>query len=136
MLNISQKIKQWPFNTWLGITVEAKKYKTRIDHLKQVNASIKFLSCEPLLEDLGEINLDGIDWVIVGGESGPKSRPMNPKWVTHIRDQCLAKNVPYFFKQWGGKNKKANGRTLEGKEWTQIPITSKLPKNKQMELAL
>jgi len=136
MLNISQKIKQWPFNAWLGVTVEAKKYKTRIDHLKQVNASIKFLSCEPLLEDLGEIELYGIDWVIVGGESGPKSRPMNYKWVTHIRDQCLAKNVPYFFKQWGGKNKKANGRTLEGKEWTQIPITPSLPEDQQMELAL
>jgi len=136
MLNISQKIKQWPANAWLGVTVEARKYKNRIDHLKQVNASIKFLSCEPLLEDLGKIDLDGIDWVIVGGESGPKSRAMSPKWVPNIRDQCLAKNVPYFFKQWGGKNKKANGRTLEGKEWTQIPIAPKLPQNKQMEFSL
>lgn len=136
MLNISKKIKQWPANAWLGVTVEAKKYKVRIDHLKQVNASIKFLSCEPLLADLEEIDLYGIDWVIVGGESGPKSRPMHPEWATNLRDQCIMKGVPYFFKQWGGKNKKANGRTLEGKEWCQMPIVPSYFKNKQMELAL
>ena len=136
MHNISTKIKQWPSNVWLGVTVEAKKYKVRIDHLKQVNASIKFLSCEPLLADLGEIDLEGIDWVIVGGESGPKSRPMHPEWATNLRDQCIMKGVPYFFKQWGGINKKANGRTLEGKEWCQMPLVPSYFKNKQMELAL
>jgi len=135
MLKISHKIKQWPANVWIGVTVEAKQYKIRINHLKQVNASVKFLSCEPLLEDLGEIDLDGIGWVIAGGESGPKARPMRHEWVTNIRDQCLTKGVPYFFKQWGGVNKKANGRILEGKEWNQLPVIPSHPKDKQVQLA-
>lgn len=135
MLKISHKIKQWPANAWIGVTVEAKQYKVRINHLKQVNASIKFLSCEPLLEDLEKIDLDGIGWVIVGGESGPKARPMRHEWVTHIRDQCLTNGVPYFFKQWGGVNKKANDRMLEGKEWNQVPVIPSFPKDKQIQLA-
>jgi len=121
ILKISQKIKRWPDNAWLGVTVETKDCKKRITHLKQVDCAIKFLSCEPLLEDLGELDLNGIDWVIVGGESGPGARPMHLKWATNLRDQCVSMGVPYFFKQWGGKNKKASGRILEGKEWSQIP---------------
>lgn len=92
---------EYPFNVWLGVTVEMARYKSRILYLKQTNAKIKFLSCEPLLEDLGELDLTGIDWVICGGESGHKARPMHPDWVRNIQRQCKEQNVPFFFKQWG-----------------------------------
>lgn len=92
---------EYPFNVWLGVTVEMAKYKSRMQYLKQTNAKIKFLSCEPLLEDLGELDLTGIDWVICGGESGHKARPMHPDWVRNIQRQCKEQNVPFFFKQWG-----------------------------------
>lgn len=124
MYEISQKIGCWPNNVWLGVTVEGKECVNRIDSLKKINATIKFMSCEPLLENLGKIHLQGINWVIVGGESGYKARTMSPEWAISIRDQCLKENIPYFFKQWGGANKKKAGRCLEGKEWNQMPIPS------------
>ncbi len=136
VLQISREIGKWPTNIWLGVTVESKEYKKRTDHLRQIGASVKFISCEPLLEDLGKINLDGIDWVIVGGESGPKPRPMNAKWVINIRDQCIARKVPYFFKQWGGPDKNSAGRKLEGKEWNQMPRISRTPSDLQMKLGI
>ena len=105
----------------MGVTVESEDYQFRIDHLRQTNAAIKFLSLEPLLGPLTKLDLTGIDWVIVGGESGPGSRIIEQDWVTQIRDQCLAENVPFFFKQWGGINKKKTGRQLEGKIWSQQP---------------
>ncbi len=111
----------WSENIWMGVTVENSESKYRIDNLRQSGAQIKFLSIEPLLDDLGEINLDGIDWVIVGGESGPKSRPMKKQWVESIKEQCLASRVPFFFKQWGGTNKKKAGRLLEGRTWDEMP---------------
>lgn len=92
---------EYPENVWLGVTVEMAKYKGRMEYLKQTNAKVKFLSCEPLLEDLGELNLKGIDWVICGGESGRNARPMHPNWVRNIQKQCKEQNVPFFFKQWG-----------------------------------
>lgn len=92
---------EYPFNVWLGVTVETANHKDRIDYLRQTNAPVKFLSCEPLLEDLGELDLTGIDWVICGGESGHKARPMHPDWVRNIQRQCEEQNVPFFFKQWG-----------------------------------
>lgn len=122
MLDFSRKIEVWPDNVWVGVTIEAKEYKKRIDYLKEIDASVKFLSCEPLLNDLGMLNLEGINWVIVGGESGFNARQICSEWATNIRDQCLSRNIPYFFKQWGGINKKAAGRFLEGKEWNQMPI--------------
>ena len=91
----------YPDNVWLGVTVESAKHKDRIDNLRRTNAPVKFLSCEPLLEDLGELDLTGIDWVICGGESGHKARPMHPDWVRNIQRQCKEQNVPFFFKQWG-----------------------------------
>ena len=91
----------YPSNIWLGVTVESQDNKERIEYLKKTNAKIKFLSCEPLLEDLGELDLTGIDWVIVGGESGNKARPTNPEWVRNIKKQCEMQNIPFFFKQWG-----------------------------------
>jgi len=122
MARISNNIGQWPHNVWIGVTVESEKHKKRIDYLKSANASVKFISFEPLLDDVNQINLNGINWVIVGGESGPGSRQMRQEWAANIRDQCLKMNISYFFKQWGGFNKKANGRRLEGKEWNQMPI--------------
>lgn len=92
---------EYPFNVWLGVTIETANHKDRIDYLRQTNAPVKFLSCEPLLEDLGELDLTGIDWVICGGESGHKARPMHPDWVRNIQRQCEEQNVPFFFKQWG-----------------------------------
>ena len=112
----------WLDNIWMGVTVEAADYKYRIDSLRYTGAKIKFLSLEPLLDDLGELNLDEIDWVIVGGESGPGARPIEIGWVRNIREQCLAQNVPFFFKQWGGINKKKAGRLLDEKTWDEMPI--------------
>jgi protein gp37 len=91
----------YPENVWLGVTVENKERKDRIKYLKQTDAQVKFLSCEPLLEDLGTLDLNGIDWVIVGGESGPGARPLKPEWVRNILKQCKKQNIPFFFKQWG-----------------------------------
>jgi protein gp37 len=112
----------WQENIWMGVTVEAADYKYRIDYLRYTGARIKFLSLEPLLGDLGELNLDEIDWVIVGGESGPGARPIEIGWVRNIREQCLARSVPFFFKQWGGINKKKAGRLLDGETWNEMPI--------------
>jgi len=111
----------WHENIWMGVTVELADYKDRIDYLRYTSAHIKFLSLEPLLGDLGEIDLNGIDWVIVGGESGPGARPMHIDWVRNIRGQCLERQVPFFFKQWGGVNKKKAGRILDGQTWDQMP---------------
>lgn len=119
-----------PANVVLGVSVEDKKYGLpRIDYLRKVKAKTRFLSVEPLLEDLGPINLDGIHWVIVGGESGPGARPMIPAWAQNVRDQAAAAGVPFFFKQWGAwgpdgvrRNKKVNGRLLDGQVWDERPI--------------
>jgi protein gp37 len=107
---------------WWGVSVEDKRYGLpRIQHLRSAPASVRFLSVEPLLEDLGTISLDGISWVIVGGESGSKARPIKAEWVISIRDQCKADKVPFFFKQWGGKNKKKAGRRLHGNTYDEFP---------------
>ncbi len=111
----------WPENVWMGVSVETAAYVDRIDLLRSTSASVRFLSIEPLLGPLPKLNLRGIDWVIAGGESGPRARPIREKWVIEIRDQCAAANVPFFFKQWGGTNKKKTGRLLEGRTWDQMP---------------
>jgi protein gp37 len=111
----------WPPNVWMGVTVENADYASRIDYLRQTPASVKFISFEPLLGPIPDINLEGIDWVIVGGESGPGAREMQPDWATDIRDQCITADIPFFFKQWGGINKKKNGRTIDGRTWNQMP---------------
>jgi protein gp37 len=111
----------WGENIWMGVTVENSDYKERIDSLRRSGAYIKFLSLEPLLGDVGVLNLEGIDWVIVGGESGPKARPIKASWVRNIQDQCKKQNVSFFFKQWGGINKKKNGRLLDGQTWDEMP---------------
>jgi protein gp37 len=111
----------WPANVWMGVTVERADYSFRLDHLRRTGARIKFVSLEPLLGPLPELDLTGIDWVILGGESGPQARPMQQDWVIDLKDQCLEKNVPFFFKQWGGPNRKKTGRMLLGKTWDQYP---------------
>ena len=112
----------WPENVWMGVSVENEDYIFRIDHLRRTNARIKFLSIEPLLGPISNLNLSGIDWVIVGGESGPGSRPMKEAWVLDILEQCQESKVPFFFKQWGGGNKKKAGRLLEGRTWDEMPL--------------
>ncbi len=114
----------WSSNIWMGVSVENDNYKYRIKNLQMTQANIRFLSIEPLLGPLNSLELNGIDWVIVGGESGPGARPMNKSWVTDIRDQCLRVNVPFFFKQWGGFNKKKTGRLLDGNIWDEIPAVA------------
>ncbi len=111
----------WAPNIWMGVSVESTKYRSRIDDLRRTGAATKFLSLEPLLGPLPDLNLTGIDWVIVGGESGPGARPMDAAWATDLRDQCLRAAVPFFFKQWGGKNKKRAGRLLEDRTWDELP---------------
>lgn len=113
----------WQRSIWMGVSVESDRYVHRIDDLRMTNAHIKFLSLEPLLGPLGKLDLTHIDWVIVGGESGPHARRMNSDWVRAIRDQCVAENVPFFFKQWGGVFKKKTGRTLDDQTWNEMPAT-------------
>lgn len=113
----------WPRNVWMGVSVENADYTWRIDHLRRTGAAVKFLSVEPLLGSLGHLDLAGIDWVIVGGESGPGARPLMDEWVIEVRDQCQAAGVPFFFKQWGGVQKKKAGRLLQGRTWDDVPDT-------------
>jgi protein gp37 len=111
----------WPQNVWAGVTIENREALARIKPLRHVFTQVRFLSCEPLLEDLGELDLDGIDWCICGGESGPGARPMHPDWARSIRDQCVTAGVPFLFKQVGGVNKKRAGRMLDGRTWDEMP---------------
>lgn len=113
----------WPPNVWQGVSVESARYVGRVDHLRQVPAIVRFLSVEPLLGPIPGLPLDGIHWVIVGGESGPERRVMSADWVRLVRDQCIEAGVPFFFKQWGGRTPKAKGRILDGRVWDEIPVT-------------
>ena len=120
LAELDSKLK-WTPNIWMGVSIETERYQSRIDDLRTTKAYLKFLSLEPLLGPLPDLDLKGIDWVIVGGESGPKARPMKVEWVTDIRDQCRKAGVPFFFKQWGGPNKKKAGRLLQGRTWNEVP---------------
>ena len=111
----------WTENIWMGVSVENQDYTFRVDDLRQTNAHIKFLSIEPLIGRINDLDLTNIDWVIVGGESGPGARPIEEEWVVRIKNICKEAKVPFFFKQWGGVNKKKNGRTLKGKIWNEMP---------------
>jgi protein gp37 len=113
----------WASNIWMGVSVESAKYVDRIDDLRRTHAHLRFLSLEPLLGPLPHLDLRGVHWAIVGGESGPKARPMAAAWAIDLRDQCRRARVPFFFKQWGGKNKKRAGRLLEGRTWDEMPKT-------------
>lgn len=120
LLQLSSKLP-WPNNVWVGVSVENEEYVSRIRHLLAVPAAIRFLSIEPLIGPLGRFPLKGIDWVIVGGESGPHSREVDIQWVRNIRDRCQAQSIPFFFKQWGGTRKKVTGRVLDGRIWDEMP---------------
>jgi protein gp37 len=113
----------WTKNIWMGVTVENSDYFHRIDRLRKIPAHIRFLSIEPLLGPIRKMDLSGMDWVITGGESGPGARPIEERWVINIKNQCVKNEVPFFFKQWGGTNKKKAGRLLRGKIWDQMPET-------------
>lgn len=128
LFEIHNELK-WSHNIWMGVSVEDEKVRDRIDFLRKTKAKTKFLSLEPLIGPLPKLNLKNIDWVIVGGESGHKPRPMNPDWVIDIQEQCEKSHVAFFFKQWGGKNKKAAGRTLNGKTYDEMPLIHELIRN-------
>lgn len=114
----------WPENVWMGVSVESEDYKYRIDNLRTTGALTKFISFEPLLGELGTLDLRDIDWAIAGGESGPGARPMDANWVRSVRDQCISSGVAFHFKQWGGVNKKRAGRLLDGRTWDEFPVKS------------
>lgn len=113
--------KRGPLHIWFGVSVEDGSKKSRIRHLQEAPAGVRFLSIEPLIGPMGKLDLTGIDWVILGGESGPGARPMDPKWVREVREQCLESGGAFFFKQWGGLRPKSGGRELDGREWSQFP---------------
>ena len=123
-INKRYKDRPAPVHIWLGVSIEDGTKKSRLAHLQDTNASIRFLSIEPLIGPVGPLNLISISWVIVGGESGPRHRPLRPEWVRDIRDQCLSVDVAFFFKQWGGFRPKSGGRILDGTEWSQYPRPS------------
>ena len=120
MLKLSKHLK-WTDNIWMGVSVEDQKRQYRIEHLRQMPTENRFLSIEPLLEPLPFLDLTGINWVIVGGESGKGHRPIKESWVTPIRDYCLRESIPFFFKQWGGKTPKSGGKELQGQRWCEMP---------------
>ncbi len=115
------RLLPWPDNVWMGVTVESADYTFRIDHLCRTGARVKFLSIEPMLSQIPRLDLTGIDWVIVGGESGPRARPIGANWVRDVRERCGATGTPFFFKQWGGVNKRKAGRELDGRTWDELP---------------
>ncbi|MGO9109325.1 MAG: DUF5131 family protein [Thermoguttaceae bacterium] len=133
LLELDGKL-EWLPNIWMGVSVENQSYTYRIDNLRQTRAQTKFLSLEPLLSPLPDLDLTGIDWAIVGGESGPGARPMKPEWATEIRDQCRKAQVPFFFKQWGGVQKNRTGRELEGRTWDEMPGLKPVPDRKTPHL--
>jgi len=112
----------WPDNVWMGVSVESQRYAFRADHLRAVPAAVRFLSVEPLLGPV-DVELDGIDWVIAGGESGHRARPVEPSWIESIRDQCDSTSTAFFFKQWGGRTPKTGGRLLDGRTWDEMPVS-------------
>jgi protein gp37 len=120
MLQLAPEL-DWPSNVWMGVSVESARYRFRVDHLRHVPAAVRFISAEPLLGPLGAVDLTGIDWVIVGGESGPAARSMDIAWGRELRDQCVDSGVKFFFKQWGGRTPKAGGRLLDGRTWDDLP---------------
>jgi len=130
------KILPWAPNIWMGVSIENSDYLFRMDHLKNTDSKLKFISFEPLIGPIPQIDLKGINWVIVGGESGPRARYMKPEWVRIIRDQCIQQNTPFFFKQWGGINKKENGRKLDGIIWDQMPDIISCISEKNLRLAI
>jgi protein gp37 len=128
----------WPSHIWMGVSVESLQYKWRVDQLRKVPSPVRFISAEPLLGSLEALDIEGINWLIVGGESGPKHRACNPEWVRELRDKCLSNGVAFFFKQWGGRTPKAGGRELDGRTWDEYPSypSTDTPSRSSMESEL
>lgn len=126
-LNDRYRGREAPSHMWFGVSVESEAVTGKISHLQRANAGVRFLSIEPLINPVGRLDLSGIHWVIVGGESGPRSRPIQKDWVVDIRNQCTAAGVAFFFKQWGGRSPKTGGRILDGREWSQFPVGIPVP---------
>jgi protein gp37 len=124
LMDIGSQLPSLP-HIWMGVSVEDQRHTFRVEHLRKTGAKVKFISLEPLLGSIPSLNLESIDWVIVGGESGPKARPIKESWVIDVRNQCQEKKVPFFFKQWGGVNRKKAGRELEGRTWDEMPLLSR-----------
>ena len=133
-INARYRDRPVPRHIWLGVSVENEEATSRIVHLQKANAGVRFLSIEPLIAPVGKLDLSGIEWVIGGGESGPRSRPMDSRWVINIRNQCTKARVAFFFKQWGGFSPKASGRLLEGKEWNQFPGYQTVPPQHELQV--
>jgi protein gp37 len=129
-------IRRGPQHMWFGVSVEDGTKTSRIRHLRDAPAGVRFLSIEPLIASVGQLDLTQIDWVIVGGESGPGARPMKEEWVIQIRNQCVKARVPFFFKQWGGRTPKTGGRLLEGEEWSQFPTPIPVPKQVELQAVM
>jgi protein gp37 len=127
-INERYRDRRAPQHIWFGVSVENAQAVSRIAHLQKTNATMRFLSIEPLIAPVERLDLSGVDWVIVGGESGPHARPMDPAWALDVRNQCVAARVAFFFKQWGGRSPKSGGRLLEGREWNQFPKTRRAPR--------
>ena len=125
-----------PRHMWFGVSVEDGARTSRIRHLREAPAGVRFLSIEPLIGPVGKLDLSEIDWVIVGGESGPRARPMNEEWALEVRDQCVQADIPFFFKQWGGHTPKTKGRVLDGKEWNQFPSLRNDQKSQELQAAI
>jgi protein gp37 len=121
LADLAQRL-DWPTNLWMGVSVESDKYRFRLDHLRKVGAAVRFVSAEPLLGPLDDLDLDGVHWLIAGGESGSNARHIEPAWVRSLRDQCASASVPFFFKQWGGRTPKAGGRRLDGRTYDEMPV--------------
>ena len=134
-LKLLSPMIEWPDNVWMGVSVESQRYVYRIDHLRTVPSAVRFLSVEPLISRINDMNLRNIDWVIVGGESGPRSRRLDQEWVIHIKNICEKNNVPFFFKQWGGTRKHKTGRKLLGRTWDYMP-TPKNPRRRKAALKI
>lgn len=126
LLELSDELR-WSSNIWMGVSVESARYGFRVRHLRETGAAVRFVSAEPLLGSLAGVDLDGIDWVIVGGESGPGARPMDADWARDLRDRCSASGIQFFFKQWGGRTPKAGGRELDGRTWDELPALGAEP---------
>jgi protein gp37 len=122
----------WPDNVWMGVSIENRRFVHRADHLRRVPAAVRFISAEPLLGPLEDLLLEGIDWLIAGGESGSQHRPVRQEWLTELRDECVAAGVAFFFKQWGGRQPTSGGRLLDGREWSQMPV----PQPREVNVAL
>jgi len=122
---IAPKLK-WPANVWMGVSIENRRWVKRADSLRAVSSAVRFISAEPLLGPLEGLDLNGIHWVIAGGESGSRHRPVHVDWIRDVRERCRAAGVPFFFKQWGGRTSKIGGRVLDGQEWNQMPVDGEL----------